>query len=273
VSERQTVLGDEPSPFANHRVVRKPLLSATTLAAWFTCHTRPFLQRVVEKLGLDTTTWAMRQGAAAHEQVQGALEAVAAPTTQTLPQALLKRSFLMVNELHLVDERRRLHGYADIVYAKDGRLSILELKNSRPPGGLDPVWKAPVRTEHGIQLHTYGTIAHGQFGQSPRLFVSYMAGSKKGLLSELESSRDPGAALANFEKQSVLLSHTITQRTIILNESRAFFRAEHGLDAPRPNHSDPVQCKFCGVNRWCPVRMDRPGEFVPLDPAGLEDRP
>jgi hypothetical protein len=242
------------------------MLSATTLGAWWVCHTRPFLQRVLEKLGLETSTAAMRAGAAAHAQVQGAIEAHATPSADTIPQALAKKSFLVQNELHLVDERRRLHGYADIVYTKNGTLNILELKNSRPPGGIDPVWRAPVRTEHGVQIHMYGAIAHAMYGTTPRLYLAYMAGgSKKAVLNELESSRDPGAALQQFERSSVHLSSTLLQRTMILNEARSFFRAEKELHVPRPNHNDPFVCQMCSVKAFCPSRLDRPGEFTPLD--------
>lgn len=272
-NSRQTTLGpDQPSPFANNRVVRKPMLSATTLGAWWVCHTRPFLQRVLEKLGLDTSTAAMRAGAAAHAQVQGAIEAVAEPTTDTIPQALAKRSFLVQNEVHLVDERRRLHGFADIVYTRNGILHILELKNSRPPGGIDPVWRAPVRTEHGVQIQTYGAIAHAVYGQTPRLYVSYMAGgSKRAALGELESSRDPAAALQQFERTSVHLSSTLLHRSMILNEARSFFRAEKELHVPRPSHASPQVCHFCNVKAFCSQRLDRPGEFAPLDGQALGD--
>lgn len=269
---RQTTLGPEqPSPFANHRVVRKPLLSATTLAAWWVCHTRPFLQRVLQRLGIDTSTAAMRAGAAAHAQMQGAIEAVAAPSDETLAQALLKRSFLIQNELHLLDEARRLHGYADIVYARNGVLNILELKNSRPPTEVNPVWRAPIRTEHGVQLHVYGAVAQTMFGQTPRLYLNYLqGGSKQAVLNELESSRDPAAALQQFERGSVHISSTLVQRTMILNEARNFFRAENEIRVPAPNHASPLTCRMCGVKTWCPQRLDQPGQFTPLDGARLE---
>lgn len=269
---RQRRLPEEGLPaLANYRVVSKSLLSATALASWLYCHTKPFVQRVLERLGIDLSTPAMRAGAAAHADVQGALDSVAPPTELTFPEALNRGQFLFGSELHLLDRRRRLHGYVDLLFAREGRLYILELKNTRPPRFPDPLWGAPVWPEHGMQLHLYGVLGRSLFGVTPRLRLSYLqGGSKEAVLEEVTASGNPETALLRLEALSVALPHADRERRVVLEAAREFRRAERQLEVPMPDHNDPRRCARCSVREWCPRRLDRPGAFVSLDAKLLD---
>lgn len=269
---RQRHLQEEDlPPLANYRVVSKPLLSATALASWLYCRTKPFVQRVLERLGIDLSTPAMRAGAAAHADVQGALDAVAPPSELSFPEALQRGLFLFGSELHFLDRKRRLHGYVDLVFAREGRLHILELKNTRPPRFTDPLWGAPVWPEHGMQLNAYGVLGRNLFGVTPRLRLSYLqGGSKEAVLEEVAASRNPESALLRLESLSVTVPHADRERGLVLEAAREFRRAERQLEIPLPDHTDPRRCARCYVREWCPRRLDRPGAFVPLEAKLLD---
>lgn len=270
---QERLTGFDSGPHANYRVVRKPLLSASTLASWFVCHTKPFVQRILERFGIEVTNAAMRRGALAHAEVQGALEAVAAPSELTFEEALATHRFLMGTEVHVLDERRRLHGFVDILFARHGGLHVLELKNSRPPRQSDPVWGLPVWPDHAVQVHLYGVVAEAQFGVPPHLSLSYLRdGSKEAVLDELSQGSAPERALERLVGASVPVPHGATERDRVLEEARAFQRAERAPEIPLPNHDDPRICAYCSVRAWCPRRLDLPGRFVALDERQLEER-
>ncbi|MBI2079043.1 MAG: PD-(D/E)XK nuclease family protein [Euryarchaeota archaeon] len=270
---RQGKLPLEPTtPTPNREVVRKPLLSATTLASWTVCHTKPFVQRLLERYGIDLTTAAMRRGAEAHAEVQGALEAAAGPAEITLAEGLREGRFVFEAEAHLVDDRRRLHGYVDLIYARAGNLHVLELKNSRAPNQPDASWGASIWPDHAVQLHLYGLLARSVYDVPPRLHLGYLrGGSKEDALDELTRSNNPEAALVRLTERSVALPHEAPHRERILAEVQAFQRAERAAMIPPPNHIDPAICHRCSVRAWCPNRLDRPGEFVHFDPRLLHD--
>lgn len=263
---RQSLLTHEGRPrSANEAVVAKPLLSASTLASWFHCNTKPFVERVLERIGIDTSNYAMRMGALAHEEVQGALEALAAPSELTLGQALARGAFLFETEPHLVDKRRRLHGFLDILFTSGGRLHVVELKNTRPPGAPDPLWQAPVWPDHAVQLLVYGLLARATFGVRPRLSLSYLkGGSRQVVLSRLAESGDPENALLALAEASTTFEPTQGHQDLILRNVRAFHRAERQPIVPPPSHSDPGRCAGCRVRTYCPFRMDG-GTHVRLD--------
>lgn len=263
---RQSRLTEEGRPAsANESVIPKPLLSASTLAAWFHCNTKPFVERVLERIGIDTSNYAMRLGALAHEEVQGALEALAAPSELTLPQALARGRFLFETEPHLVDKRRRLHGFLDILFTSGGRLHVVELKNTRPPRGPDALWRAPLWPEHAVQLQVYGLLAQSTYGVKPRLSLSYLkSGSREIVLSRLAESQDPEKALLALADASTPFEPLPEHSDLILRNVREFHRAERRPTIPPPSHSDPRRCAECRVRTYCPFRMDG-GTHVRLD--------
>lgn len=273
-TRQQRLSGFEPAQEANYHVVRKPLLSASTLAAFLTCHAKPFLQRLLDVFGIEVTSAAMRRGAQAHAQVQDALQAVAPESELTFTQALARKEFLFGTEVHLLDEQRRLHGFVDVMFAQEGHLHILELKNSRPPQSPQPTWGAPVWPEHGMQLHLYGLLGRSETGATPKLYLSYLKnGSKEAVLGALEEGQDAADALIRLTQTSVALPHGPVERSRVLQEVRAFQRAERGLELPVPQHNDPFLCAGCSVRAWCPRRLDMPGRFLALDPRRLENGP
>ncbi|HEX9816993.1 MAG TPA: hypothetical protein VGB18_08435, partial [Candidatus Thermoplasmatota archaeon] len=136
-TRQQRLSGFEPANEANYHVVRKPLLSASTLGAFLACRVKPFIQRILEVFGMDVSNAAMRRGAAAHEQVQGAFEALSEKSDLTFKEALGRKQFLLGTEVHLTDDDRKLHGFVDVMYAHEGRLNVLELKNTHAPAALD----------------------------------------------------------------------------------------------------------------------------------------
>lgn len=271
-TRQQRLSGFEPANEANYHVVRKPLLSASTLASFLICRTKPFVQRILELYGIEVTNAAMRRGAAAHAQVQGALEAVSPESDLTFPEALARKEFLLGTEVHLIDEQRRLHGFVDVMYASQGKLHILELKNSRPPREPDPTWGIPVWPDHGMQAHLYGLLGRTETGVTPNVYLSYLRdGSKEAVLGSLQGDRDPEKALAHLASASVHLPHGEGERGRVLAEVHAFQRAEKGLEIPIPQHNDPYKCAGCSVKAWCPRRVDDPGRFVALDARKLMD--
>lgn len=263
---RQSTLAIEGGPAsANETVIPKPLLSASTLAAWFHCRTKPFVERVLERIGIDTSNYAMRLGALAHEEVQGALSEHAQPSELTMAQALARGSFLFENETHLVDPRRRMHGFLDILFTSGGKLHVVELKNTRPPRNPHPEWRAALWPEHAVQLHVYGLLAHATFGVAPRLSLSYLkAGTRDVVLSDLAGRRDPESALLALADASTPLEASKEDRSRILDAARAFQRAERMPRIPAPQHADPRTCADCRVRTYCPFRLDG-GDHVRLD--------
>jgi hypothetical protein len=271
-TKQQRLSGYEPANEANYHIVRKPYLSASTLGSFLSCRVKPFIQRILEVFGIEITNAAMRRGAAAHAQVQGAFEALAAKSELTFKEALARKVFLLGTEVHLTDEDRKLHGFVDLMYAQEGKLTVLELKNTNAPMTVDPTWGVPVYPEHGMQVHLYGLAARAETGVTPRLFLSYLkGGSKERTLSELEGSRDPAKGVERLVTDSIAVPHGPEQRARVLREVHEFQKAEKGLEIPMPQHADPFLCGWCSVRAWCPRRLDQPGRFLALDPRKLPD--
>jgi CRISPR/Cas system-associated exonuclease Cas4 (RecB family) len=271
-TRQQRLSGFEPASEANYHVVRKPLLSASTLASFLVCNTKPFVQRILEVFGIEVTSAAMRRGAAAHAEVQGAFEALTPKSELTFREALARKEFVLGTEIHLLDEQRRLHGYVDIMFADGGRLHILELKNSRPPRQPDPTWGQPVWPDHGMQAHLYGLLGRTETGVTPSVYLSYLRdGSKEAVLESLADQKDPARSLRILAEKSVALPHGPAERAKVLHEVQAFQKAERGLEVPMPNHADPYRCGSCSVKAWCPRRLDQPGRFLVLDAKKLMD--
>lgn len=278
---RQTRLGESDDAdaaglarWANFHVLPRPFLSATALASYSYCPTRPFLERVVSALGLTRDSPQMRAGAQAHEELQSALTAAATPSVLTLQQALEKGVFLFEVERGLKDDSRKLRGVADIVFVSGGEAHLLELKNAFGPSGPDPVWGAPVWREHGLQLSLYGLLAQRELGRRPRLALAYLKGVPKAqVLARLAETHDAESALLDLWESAVILESDARTDAIIEAAVQAFRAAERGLAIPRPDHDDPQRCQRCPVRFWCPRRLDEPGRFEALDARRLEIRP
>jgi hypothetical protein len=258
--------------YANYRVLRRSFISATALASFARCSVKPFLERVLTALGLDSQTWAMREGLRAHEAVQGALVEAAPPSELTLAQALRSGAFAFGVEVPFRDERRMLRGIADVVVVRDGQAHVVELKNARPPGAADPVWGADVWYEHGIQLHFYGLLAKRELGLVPHLHLAYLRdGSKDAVLSGLAQNGDAEAAVGALVERAVRLPTTPQAAVVVNTMIRHLRRAEKRALLPVPEHADPQRCMRCPVRTWCPRRLDRPGEWEPLPADRLEE--
>lgn len=248
------------------------MISASTLGSFLVCRTRPFIQRILEVFGIEVTTPAMRRGSAAHAQVQNAFDEVTPESDLTFTEALARKEFLLANEVHLIDEPRRLHGHVDLMVARNGKLAIIELKNSSQPSSPDPTWGVPVYASHGMQVNLYGILGKTETGATPLLFLSYMAeGGKAAALDEIAQSRDPSRALDRLLAESVAVPHGPEQRARVLQEVQAFQRAERLQVLPEPGHNDPFECQWCSVRSWCPRRLDEPGRYVALDPRKLPE--
>src|SRR5688500_3500728 len=100
------------------------MISASTLGSFLVCKTRRFIPRILEVFGLDVATPAMRRGAAAHAQIQNAFDEVTPESELTFTEALARKEFLLANEVHLIDEPRRIHGHVDLMVARNGKLAI-----------------------------------------------------------------------------------------------------------------------------------------------------
>lgn len=257
--------------WANYRVLPRTYLSATALASHATCNVKPFVERVVDALGIGAETPQMRAGALAHAHVQGAIAASAPPRRLRLRQALARRAFALALEYPLKDARRRWRGIADLVYARDGEAHVIELKNARPPARTDPVWSAPVWHEHGLQLAFYGLLARTQLGRTPRLALAYLKDLPQAeLVSALERGGDVGRALDDLAAASVPLVLGPPQRAAVEDAARAFRAAERGFVLPQRRHRDPGICRGCRVRHWCPRRLDRPGAYEAIDARRLD---
>lgn len=277
-SSRQARLGTgsstarEAARWANHRVLKRSFLSATALATFSWCPVKPFIERVLAHLGLDRVTPAMIEGAAAHEAVQGAVEALSEPSTLTFPQALSQRTFLLATEVPLKDERAMLRGIVDLAVAQDGTATMVELKNTRAPQGSDPSWGVPAWESHVVQAMVYGQLARVAWGIVPRLAISYLRdGSKARVLSAVAQNPDAQSAVEQLIDDSVVFDpspgHFARLRTLI----HEFRRTERAAGLPEPVHGRPDRCSGCPVRRWCPRRLDDPGAWERLD-ATLLDR-
>ncbi|HLE47237.1 MAG TPA: hypothetical protein VI818_02985, partial [Candidatus Thermoplasmatota archaeon] len=110
------------------------------------------------------------------------------------------------------------------------------------------------------------------YNVAPNLHLGYLrTGSKEDALDELARSGEAQAALVRLTERSVPLPHDEAQRVRILGEVEAFQHAERLPQVPPPNHADPRRCQPCSVRAWCPMRLDRPGEFILFDPRLLSD--
>jgi CRISPR/Cas system-associated exonuclease Cas4 (RecB family) len=260
--------GELGERWANYRVLRKAFVSATALSSFHHCAVKPFLERVLAAAGMDTQTWAMRQGLRAHEEVQAAFSAAAAPSHLTFPDALRQGAFLFAAEYPLRDERRLLRGIADLVFAARGQAHVVELKNARPPDGTEPTWGVAVRPEHALQLAFYGLLARNEFGRMPQLTLVYLqGGSKQALLEGLTNTGDAEAALQGLVDRHPTWSPTREHLQLVNDTIRNLRRVERRQVLPRPSHADPATCARCPVRSWCPRRLDRPGEFQHLAAA------
>lgn len=261
---------DLAETWANYRVLPKPYVSATALAAFATCRTKPFLQRVLDAAGFNLTTWAMRAGIRAHEEVQGALDAAAPPTTLTLEDALAQKQFAFATEYGVRDGRRNLRGIADIVYVAHGEAHVLELKNMRPPNGPDPFWNAPVWFDHGVQAQFYGMLLAAELGTRPWVHVSYLLdGSKAAFLDSLAGATDAEGALTRLAAASASFASTLQTDRYLGDLVRDLRRAERGTVLPMPGHEDAAKCAQCPVRTWCPRRLDQPGDFAQVPVSAL----
>lgn len=257
---------------ANWRTVPKPFLSASALGSWSYCHTKPFIERLLQALGIDTETAEMRAGTQAHEQLQSALAEAAPPSELTVRQALEQKAFLYAHEYPLKDERRMLRGIADIVFAARGSAYVVELKNTVAPRRSDPVWQAPLWFEHGLQLEFYALMARQDFDATPHLALAYLKGTPKdAALGQLEESGDPERALLDLYATSAQIEATAENLEVVHREIKAFRGAEKHFVVPLPNHASPRRCSTCRVRSWCPRRLDQPGRFEAVPASRLED--
>lgn len=272
---RQTRLetGDEDDlarRWANYRVLRKTFLSATALASFSYCRVKPFVERVLSALGLDTDTWQMRAGAAAHEALQGAITEHVTPSRLTFAEAFRQNAFLIEMERPLSDARRRLRGIADIVYASAGTPYVIELKNSRPPPNVDPTWNAAVRFEHGLQLQFYGWLARTEFGRRPLLALSHLRDLPRAeLLDRLDESGDAERALGELFDASAKLTSSAESEDTVRRLVARFRAAERRSTIPTRDHEDAAKCRTCRVRSWCPRRLDDPTRVELIDARRL----
>ncbi len=275
-SSRQTRLpSEEPESaladrYANYRVLARTYLSATALSSFSYCNAKPFVERIVSALGLDTETPEMRAGARAHEALQAALLEAAPPSELSLRDALDRQVFAFAAEYPLKDEARSLRGIADLVFAKDGDAYIIELKNTRPPMRADPMWGVPVWYEHGLQLHFYGVLGRQSLGRTVHLALSYLKGAPNDVVvDELRRSGDPEQALLDLYATSTKAEASDAARAVVDATIDGFRRAEKGSIVPPPTHGDPRRCAGCRVRHWCPRRLDAPGQFERLRAQAL----
>lgn len=257
---------------ANWRTLPKPFLSASALGSWSFCHTKPFVERVLDAVGIQAETPEMRAGTAAHEEIQNALAEVGEASELTMAEAIRRKAFVYGHEYPLKDERRMLRGIADLVFTTKGFSYVLELKNAVPPRRTDPVWRAPLWFEHGLQLQFYALLAESDFGQPPHLALSYLKGIPKGsVLEQVAESRDPERALLDLYATSAQFDPTPETRGALNREIQGFRAAEKEFVVPLPNHANPRRCSNCRVRNWCPRRLDQPGTYEPVS-AELLDR-
>lgn len=254
---------------ANYRVLAKAFLSASALSSWTYCHVKPFVERMLQAVGIDAETPEMRRGTAAHEEIQTALAEAGTPSELTMAEATRRREFLYGHEYPLRDERRMLRGIADLVFTTHGSPYIIELKNSVAPHRTDPVWRAPLWFEHGLQLQFYAMMARADFGRPSHLALAYVKGApKQQIVEQVGESGDPERALLDLYATSVQIEPSPESHGVVNQEIRQFRKAEKSFVIPLPNHANPRRCGSCRVRSWCPRRLDEPGRFEAV-PATL----
>ena len=259
---------------ANFRVLPKAFLSASALGSWSFCHTKPFVERMLQAVGIEAETVEMRAGTVAHEELQGALAEAGVESTLTMREAIDRQEFWYGHEDPLKDERRMLRGIADVVFTTHGVPYIIELKNTVPPNRPDPVWGAPLWFEHGLQLQFYALMGRADFGRPAHLGLAYLKrGAKEAVMSDLAASGDPERALLDLYATGVQVEPTPESKDVVDREIKGFRRAERALTVPTPNHANPRRCSTCRVRTWCPRRLDQPGNFETIPAERLEPNP
>lgn len=259
---------------ANYRVLRKAFLSASALGSWSYCHTKPFVERLLQAVGIEAETPEMRAGTAAHEEIQAALAEAGEASELTMREAVERNEFLYGHEYPLKDERRMLRGIADLVFTTHGQPYVIELKNATAPRRPDPVWRAPLWFEHGLQLQFYALMARPDFGRPAHLALAYLKGApKQAVLEQVASSGDPERALLDLYATSVQVEPGRESKAVVDGEIKGFRRAERALVLPLPNHANPKRCSTCRVRHWCPRRLDETNRFEAIPAAQLDNAP